>query len=291
MRCLRRLAGLLLFTLAARPGLGQSEDALRAAFEGKMVRVMIEMPGSNNGVDLRMGSAQPMDFSEYAGRLKRFGTAYRPGDIAMVTKVHISGDHIEFQLGGGGFGTAGDDTYTSLTAPVATKTQREKDLERDIKTEQDQKQKARMNDDLDRLRSDREREDNRNAVRAAEAQAIKEETLRQRRLDGGSRFNVRYDHNVPASAMVPDALMAGLAKYIDFSGAPATDAAPARAAGEIKKGMLVAEMDAMLGRPESIRQRTEGSLEVSTSVYRTRDRKVTVDFVEGVVVRFVVGGV
>ena len=57
--CMRRLAALLLLTLVARPVLGQSEDAIRAAFEGKTVRVKIEMPGSDDGVDIYPGTAAP----------------------------------------------------------------------------------------------------------------------------------------------------------------------------------------------------------------------------------------
>jgi hypothetical protein len=283
---MRRLAALLLLTLAARPAVGQSEDAIRAAFEGKTVRVKIEMPGSDDGVDIYPGTLRPIDFSRHTGRLKQFGTAYHPGDAALVTKVHVKGDHIEFQLGAGGFGTLGDNTNTTVVAPVAVKTQREKDLEKQVKTETDPDKKRRMRDDLDKLRSDREREDARNATRAAEAQAIKEATVRQKRLEGGSRFNLRYDHEVPASALTPDAVMTALTDYVDFSAGSAANTAPAQGPGDLKKGMSVDEVDAILGRPESITQRAEGTLHVSTSVYRTRDRMVTAEFVEGVLIRF-----
>jgi hypothetical protein len=291
---MRRLAAVLLLSLAAHPALGQSEDALRAAFEGKTVRVKIEMPGASSGVDLHPGRPQPMDFSQNNGRLKQFGTAYHPGDVALVTKVHRNGDHIEFQLGAGGFGTLGDDASTIVVAPVAPKTQREKDLEKNIKTVTDPEQKTRMSVELDHLRTDRQREDARNASRASEAQAIKEATVMQKRLAGGSRFNLRYDHDVPASAMTPESVMAALADYIDFSGAPAATAASAPATAfampatgrDLKKGMSVDEVDAIMGRPESITQRAEGTLTVSTSTYRTADRKVTAEFVEGVLIRF-----
>lgn len=290
---MRRLAAFLLLTLVARPVLGQSEDALRAAFEGKTVRVKIEMPGAQQGVDIHPGTPRPIDFPQHTARLKQFGTAYHPGDAALVTKVHISGDHIEFQLGAGGYGTAGENTSTAVIAPVAPKTQREKDLENNIKTVTDPAQKKRMNDELDQLRAARKREDDRNATRAAETQAINEANLMQKRLAGGSRFNIRYDHDVPASAMTPDAVMAALADYVDFSGAPATVAsvpmtttAMPATGGDLKKGMSVDDVDAIMGRPESITQRAEGTLTVSTSTYRTKDRKVTAEFVEGVLIRF-----
>ncbi|MFN5581990.1 hypothetical protein [Gemmatimonas sp.] len=46
-------------------------------------------------------------------RIKEFGTALDVGQQVMVTKVVVKGDsHIEFQLGGGGFGTLSDDAGT-----------------------------------------------------------------------------------------------------------------------------------------------------------------------------------
>ena len=283
---MRRLAALLLVTLVARPALGQTEEILRAAFEGKTVRVKIEMPGASSGVDVHPGTSRPIDFSQHTGRLKNFGAAYHPGDAAMVTKVHVSGDHIEFQLGAGGYGTFGDNTSTTVATPSVPKTQREKDVETQVKTVTDEQQKRRLMDELDRLRSDREREDARNTARTATAQALKEETLRQRRLAGGSRFNIRYDHDVPPEAMTPPALMAALANYVDFSGAGAPGVAPASNPNDLRKGMSVDDVDAIMGRPVSISQRSEGTLTVSTSTYRTKDRKVMAEFVEGVLIRY-----
>jgi hypothetical protein len=292
---MRRLAAyLLLASLAVvtRRATGQSEEALRAAFEGKTVRVKIEMPGAQQGVDIHPGTPRPIDFPQHAARLKQFGSAYHPGDSALVTKVHINGDHIEFQLGAGGYGTAGDKTTTTVVAPVAPKTQREKDLENSLKTVTDNVQKKRMSDELDGLRAERKRADDRNATRAAEAQAINEANLMQKRLAGGSRFNIRYDRVVPAAALTPDAVMVALADYVDFSPPPATVPAsgsvvPANQGG-LKKGMSMEEVDSIMGRPESISQRTEGTLTVSTSTYRTRNSTVTAEFVEGVLIRFTV---
>jgi hypothetical protein len=283
---MRRLAALLLLTLVARPVLGQSEELLRAAFEGKTVRLKIEMPGTSSGIEVRPGAAQPIDFSQQSSRLKKFGTAYHPGDAAQISKVHVNGDHIEFQLGAGGYGTASDNTNTTVVAPAAPKTQREKDLENSTKTVTDPAQKKRMKDELDKLRADRKREDDRNASRAAEAQAINEANLMQKRLAGGSRFNIKYDHDVPASAMTPDAVMAALASYVDFSPVPAGNVASTP--GSLKKGMSIDEVDAVMGRPESISSRAEGTLTVSTSTYRTPTSKVTAEFVEGVLIRYTV---
>jgi hypothetical protein len=279
---------LLLLSLTASPVLAQSEGQLRAFFEGKSVRVKLEMPGSSEGVDVYPGAAQPVDFPRHAGRLKRFGTAIRRGEEVLVTKIKLKDDHIEFQLGGGGYGTFGDDTSPYVSVPSASKTERERNIERDLPTTTDPAQKRRLKEELDRLRQSRQREDTRNRAEAAQAQALREANIRQRRLEGGSRFNIQYERGVPPYALTPESVMQALAEYLDFSPVSGGGGEGPRGAGELRKGLSVEEVDAMLGRPESISQRMEGTFSVSTSSYRTRDRRITAEFVEGVLIRFTI---
>ena len=86
--------------------------------------------------------------------------------------------------------------------------------------------------------------------------------------------------------------MQALAAYVDFSLITAAGAEPAtpggRGNGELRKGLTVAEVDALLGRPDAISIRKEGTLAVSTSTYTTRDRHITAEFVEGVLIRFTI---
>src|SRR5213594_3473760 len=286
---------LLLLAAAATPSpaLAQSEDQLRTFFEGKTVRVKIEMPGTEDGVDVYPGTAHPIDFPKHGTRLKRAGTALRRGDEVLVTKVKVKKDLIEFQLAGGGYGTFGDDDNPNVFVPAASKTEREKNLEKDLEKTTDPARRRTMREELDALRRAREREDARNEAEAAQAEQTKEANIRQRRLEGGSRFNVRYKPVVPPEALTPDGLMQALAEYLDFSpltGVPATGAAPRAAGGPdgLRKGLTVDEVDALLGRPDAIARRTEGTLTVSTSTYRTRDRAITAEFVEGVLIRFTI---
>jgi hypothetical protein len=290
-----RLIALLLGAAAASPAFAQSEDHLRPFFEGKRVIVKLEMPGSEDGVDVHPRAAQPVNFPQHASRLKRFGTAIRKGDEVMVTRIKVKGDLIEFQLAGGGYGTFGDDAG-SVHVPTASKTERERNLEKEVPRVTDPALKKKLREELDALRKEREREDARNRAEAAQAEQAKQANIRQRRIEGGSRFNVRYRNGVPPDALTPDGLMAALSEYVDFGPmldqrGPLVDPAPRDAArGDgLRKGLTVDEVDAMFGRPESISERKEGSLSVSTSVYRTRDRRITAEFVEGVLIRFVIG--
>ena len=285
---MRTAIAVLALVLAASPAGAQSEERLRAFFEGKTVRLKLDMPGSSEGVDVYPGTARPIDFPRHASRLKRFGTAYRIGEEVLVTKVKLKKDHIEFQLGAGGYGTFGDDASPHVAVHTAAKSEREKNLERDVQKTTDPDQLRRIREELDALRKQREREDARNRARAAEAEQAKAANIRQRRNEGGSRFNIRYPSEVPADALTPEGVMQALSDYVDFSPpTPERQDLEDRTA-ELRKGLTTEEVDAMLGRPEAIVERKEGTLVVSTSTYRTRDRRVSAEFVEGVLIRFTI---
>src|SRR6185436_5357527 len=126
---------------------------------------------------------------------------------ATVTKVKVKNDLIEFQLGGGGYGTFGDDASPNINIPLTPKSVREKNLEQDLQNTSDPALRRRLQEELDGLRRSRQREDSRNQARAAEARQIKEANIRQRRAEGGSRFNIRFRDGVPPEMLTPDGLM------------------------------------------------------------------------------------
>lgn len=287
---MRATIAILMFTLAARSAFAQSEERIRAYFEGTSVRLKIEMPGTSEGVDVYPELSRPIDFPRHATRLKQHGTALRRGEEVLVTKIRLKKDLIEFQLGGGGYGTFGDDTSPYVSAEAAPKTEREKNLERDIPKTTDPAQLRKLREELDALKKARQRADARNRTEAQQAQQIKEANIRQRRLEGGSRFNLRYKPEVPPEAVTPESIMEALAAYVEFpTQGPVAQPGPGEnRSGELRKGLTVAEVDALLGRPDAISDRKEGTLTVSTSNYRTRDRRITAEFVEGVLIRFTI---
>lgn len=287
---------LLALVAVARPVAAQTEDHLRIFFEGKPVKVKIDMPGADDGVDVFPGRTQTVDFPKHASRLKQYGTALKRGDEVMITKIKVKKDMIEFQLGGGGYGTFLDDASSDVYVGSAAKTQREKNLEKEIEKETDAAKRKKLVEERDALRKEREREDARNRAEAEQAKQLKENNIRQRRLEGGSRFNIRYERVIPGAELAPEAVMNALAEYVDFStmsgqkastsGPPA--ASPASKPGELRKGLTADEVDALLGRPESISQRNEGTLKVSTSTYRRNGQTISAEFVEGVLIRYTI---
>jgi hypothetical protein len=291
------LVAVLAFGSGASSLAAQSESALKEYFEGKTVSPKLAMPGTEDGVDIYPGTARPLDYPKYASRLKANGTAIKPGEPVTVTKIKVKSKHIEFQLGGGGYGTFGDETSSNVSTAAAPKTKREKNLEADLTRETDPARKRAMKEELDDLKADREREDARNRANVAEAEEHRKENVRQRRLEGGSRFNIRYSGGVPAGALTPEAVTASLAQYVDFgemrqatAAAPPTiplqPASPAPRAGLPRKGMLLQDVDASLGSPSAASERKEGTLRVQTREYTTPDGRVTAEFVEGVLIRY-----
>jgi len=279
--------------LAAAPAFSQSESALRQRFEGRTVVVKIDMPATAQGVDVEPNGEQPLDSGSYGYRLKSFGTAIRAGEPVTVTKIKVKDKLIEFQLGGGGFGTFGDSSSSSTYVPSATKTARERELERQVRDEKDAQRKKDLQRELNDLRREREREDSRNRVVAEAADAVKKEADRRRALEAGSRFNVRYRNGVPPAALTPDGLMRALAEYVDFEGGPGRAAVdeerpPAAGRGPLRKGLAWEEVTDMLGQPETTSDRTEGSLKTKTAVFVRGGDRIETLFVEGVLVKYTI---
>jgi hypothetical protein len=293
----RRHLVLLMCLGTAAPVAAQSEAALKEHFEGKSVTLKIAMPGTESGVDIHPEDPRPLDYPRYATRLKDDGTSIRAGGAAMITKIRVKSKHVEFQLDGGGYGTMGDETSSDVHTGAAPKTRREQNLEAELKREKDPVRKREIKEELDDLRKDREREDARNRAEVADAEAQKEANIRQRRLEGGSRFNIRYRDRLPDEALTPEGIKAALAEYVSFEGAasPTTfaqaasapvpaEAPPARGP---RKGMLMGEADAALGTPVKTSERQEGKLKVLTRTYATPDGQISAEFVEGVLIRYV----
>lgn len=285
------LVPVLLMALAA-PAAAQSEAELKSAFEGRRVTLRIDLPGDSGGVDVHADAKRAIDFNKYKDALKRYGTAIHVGEAVVVTLVKVKKDLIEFQLGGGGFGTFGDDTSTSANLRVPEKTSRERDLEKRIKDEDDRDRRRRLERELDDLREGRERETARVMAERERIEEQKRERIAEQRLRAGSRFNIRYEDRVPAG-MRPEDLMASLAEYVDFGGRPgARDASPPPPpSGDItmvRKGLLRAEAERLFGPPASASERREGGLSVTTLVFVVADQRITAEFVDEVLIRYTI---
>ncbi len=300
---------LTVFLLAsALPVLRTSEQggasSLEAYFSGKEVVLKIDMPGTQKGVDLKFNKPSPMDWKEYGSRVKQFGIAIHKGDAARVTSFVVKGDMIEFQLDGGGFGTFGDDTTTTVAAKPVDKSQYEKDLEKQISETDDPDKKQSLQRDLDRERARREKQDAANQRAAQVASQMKAASVADNRARGGSRFNLRWSGSIPADQLTPEAIMKLLADYVDFAGikspaaagAQGSTAVPAASAtspdtssptAQLKRGMKIEEVTTLLGPGKELSESVgDGGLKTQVFEYATADRRAEVTYVDGILVRF-----
>ena len=287
---------LLAVALGNGPLNAQTPDPLQSLV-GKEVVLKLDMPGTQQGVDLRFNKDNPMNWKEYANRLKSNGAAIHKGDSARVTSVVVKNDRIEFQLDGGGFGTFLDDSSTTVNPKNVDKSDYEKQLERDISNTTDPDRLRQLQRDLDRERSRRERRENDNRAAAQVASQIKAQKVADQRLQGGSRFNLRWAGAVPADEKNPDAVIKLLSEYVSFGGPqqagpapmvqnPAADASvPATA--HLKRGMTMDEVSSLFGPGKQLSESVSGDgLKTQIVQYSTGDRSVQVTYVEGLVVRY-----
>ncbi len=270
---------------------GQSEEIIKKYFEGKYVTVKIEMPASKEGINIYPNKSRPLDFDEYSKRIKQYGTALYSGDRVMVTKVKTKKKHIEFQLGGGGYGTWEDES-AYVDVPYVEKTEREKNLEKAVKNETDEDAKKALEEKLDDLRRSRESEQKSLRLDAEQARVAKQARIQQLALQSGSRFNIRYDVDLSSREITPEAIMAALSNYVDFENQPAGNIT-ASTAGEtdpkpqkLQKGLAWEEVAAMLGIPKSMTQREDCGFKVVSCSFEKDDQTIDAEFVEGILIKY-----
>jgi hypothetical protein len=217
---LRRAASIVLLFVSlsslAQHAQSSSQSALQNYFVGRQVRLQIDMPGTQQGVDLRMDRDDPMDWKSYSNRLKQFGPAIRTGDRSTITTIVVKKNLIEFQLDGGGFGTFWDDSSTTVTPYHVDKSNYEKQLERDLRNETDPQRRRDLQRELDRARSRRDRDQAADDRAAMIASQLKAQQVEEKRMRGGSRFNLRWAGTIPPDQLTPEAIMKLLDGYVDF---------------------------------------------------------------------------
>jgi hypothetical protein len=306
---LRRAGSVIFFaaTIASLPcGAQGGQTSLQNYFVGRQVRVEIDMPGTQQGVDLRVERDDPMDWKGYSTRLKQFGPAIRSGDRATITTLVVKKNLIEFQLDGGGFGTFWDDTRTTVAPYQIEKSSYERQLENDIRNTTDPQKRRDLQRELDRVRQRREREQRADDRAAQIASQLKAQEVADKRLRGGSRFNLRWAGSIPQEQLTPEAVMKLLDGYLDFgdlagqkailqptaqnatanANAPA-NGAPASPITQLKRGMQMGEINQLMGQGRMLSESTsEEGLKTQIFEYLPNDYRVEVTYVDGVVVRY-----
>ena len=282
------LSGLLIITFCSAT-FSQDEQSIKRYFEGKTVTLKMDMPATSDGVDVQPYKSTPLDFDDYSKRIKDNGISIFANDQIMITKVKKKKKHIEFHLGGGGYGTLGDDN-ASVNKPYLRETDEEKDLKSDIKKETDKKEKSKLEKELRKLKRTRKVEQERINMEAEQLKTAKEENVRRKALESGSRFNIRYDVKIGPDQLNIESIKSSLAKYIDFGNSSSAQSSelvmPNATSKTLKKGLSWEDAAQLYGAPTSVSQRNEGSLKVTECIFAKDDQTITAEFVEGVLIKY-----
>ncbi len=278
----------------------QSEEILKSALEGKRVEVLIDMPATEEGIDLYVDIPNPMNFGEYSDRIKSKGVSIRTGDIVMITKIKKKRSHIEIQLAGGGYGTFFDESAAVMTDNI-TKTSREKELEKILDDKNyNGSNKKTLEKELKDLRRDREIEQSKLNRDASMQEEIKRSRIDAKRQQGGSRFNIRYDYKITESELTVESVMNALREYVHFrelespsSGDNARSEYNLKGqmtflseSSALRKGMTLEQMVELFGMPSSLVKRDECGLSITQCEFDDKNRMIQVILVEDILVKY-----
>jgi hypothetical protein len=206
------------FFLVAPAGADEdaAEQSLRRFFEGRDVVVLIDMPATQSGIDVYPEREYPLDYGKLSSRIGASGVSVRREQRITVTRIKLKDDLIEFQLGGGGFSSFRHGSST-IPARVTPKSSRERELERRIRQESDPDDRRRLERELNRVRRQREYLDEQNRAMAEIANERRRAEDRERALDLGSRFNIRFEKkDVPEAYLTTEGIVRALERYVDF---------------------------------------------------------------------------
>ncbi|HEU0122415.1 MAG TPA: hypothetical protein VFQ91_17930 [Bryobacteraceae bacterium] len=232
-----------------------SEAELQRALVNRQVTLRLDMPGTHEGVNLHIDRDQPLDQTQHEKFLADFGVAIPQGRRAAITALHIKSSVIEVHIDGGGFGTYGDDTRTTISTSIP-KSNREVQLERLLRRETDPNRRRRLRSDLDREQRLRSREETRLRAASGPANAAKREQVMTDRQRGGSRFNLRGVSR--ANDVTAAQIIQWLGPYADFTAPapPATPPPPRSPGAALREGMTLADVQNLLGQGKLLHEFT-----------------------------------
>lgn len=206
------ILALLLFVSQAVFSQGDVKTAraqLKQSFEGKTVRLKVDMPADQLGIDLFPDNSVVEDLNTTLSRTRKFGVSLRTDARPVITKVTIVKNRIIFQLDGGGYVAP----RRPVKPPPTPKSPYEKWLEVKVKTDKG------YWDELIAERHKREALDKINYQKYQndlEKWKKLEKVAPQVRLKKGSRFNLIFT-KTKASSLIPEDLIKLLAAYVDFT--------------------------------------------------------------------------
>lgn len=147
------------------------------SWTGRQVRVLIDLPADDSGIDV------PGDSTTATERVKKYGAGLRRGQSAAITLVRRNGAHVEIHLNGGGFTNREWLLLPSYDSALWGTSEKERRIRDSISGTRDKDRRRRLESEYDWERRKR-------------VKPLHEKLERERRATRGSRLNVR----IPATA-------------------------------------------------------------------------------------------
>ncbi len=209
------LFALLFLTANLSHVVAQDEQTLKQYFEGKTIKVKIDMPATFEGINIYPNNPNPLEQKKYIEKLNQNGISIHKGEHVQITKILQKEKHIEFQLGGGGYSPIvekiGDPDKSTLS-----ESDEEKKLKEKIKLETNNTEKARLNKALRKLQRIRRTEQEELNMNAKKSQASQKEQTSRMPRESGSRFSIRYSSKVGHEQLTIESIKTALCEYVNF---------------------------------------------------------------------------
>jgi hypothetical protein len=188
---------------ALRPLSAQNELALQSYFVNQAVTVRVDMPADDSGIDLYAAREFALDPQVTAERCRKHGIGLAQGTLARVTHIEAKSKHVEFHLNGGGFTARQQFALPGLDSTYWGFTDEERRLKNGISSARDKRERERRQSAYDRVRRRR-------------VEPLRRQLERERRLQSGSRFNLRFEDAAQVRALTPEQVKQALSRYVTF---------------------------------------------------------------------------
>jgi len=194
-----------------------AELRIRKALEGRQAIVKMDLPAIDSGISMIFDDTNiTFDEVNYKNLVKEYGVAIKSGTKARITGVRVSPRGIEIDLDGGG--SPERDWLVGnvrLAAPSPLqKTDRELDLERQVRMETNGQTLNMLKDELDFEQKARFSQDDRNRDAFERVSRYRNQYLKENRKNWGSKIIIVIRTKKDSTPLRD--LVKSLGKYVEL---------------------------------------------------------------------------
>ena len=142
------------------------------------------------------------------------------------------------------------------------------------------------------MRQARRREQQESDRETALQEELKRDRIASKKLQSGSRFNIRYRNRLGSNDLTMEAIQNALSKYVNFDssneGTPASVSVNSSNNSELKKGLTISEALGIHGAPVSLSTSSSCDLKITSCVFSDDRQEIHATFVEDILVKYTI---